>query len=33
MTKLQEFITRKLAEYQAAKDTKIKDTSSVDFFM
>ena len=33
MNKLQEFVERKLAEYRAAKDAKIMDTSSVDFFM
>ena len=33
MSKLQEFVERKLAEYRAAKDTFVDDTSSVDFFM
>ena len=33
MSKLQEFVERKLAEYRAAKDTLVDDTSSVDFFM
>ena len=33
MSKLQEFVERKLAEYRAAKNTLVDDTSSVDFFM
>ena len=33
MTKLKEFVERKLQEYKATKDTNIYDTSSVDFFM
>lgn len=33
MSKLQEFVERKLAEYRAAKDMFVDDTASVDFFM